>query len=685
MGAIALDAQACRRLLRKKFLFTACAAIVLAASPATGQYTGPRRLPSVYSTARSHQHGSTYDGSSVLQPGPSYPSVDDRATSVAWWEQAIHQRLRNSSPAVEVSLETLIIGALRHSSQVRVFSDLPLIRETAIVEADAAFDWHTFMDTKWSDSSVPVGSTLTTGGPNRYRDNNWSYDAGVRMTNTVGGRFEASQQIGFENTNSLFFQPNNQGRARLTLGYTQPLLRGAGEVYNTSMNVLASIDADIARDEFLRQLQSHLLDITRAYWALYLERGTLLQKQRLAARADALLVELQARSQVDSVSSQIVRTQAAATERRAALLRAETAVRNAEDRIVALVNDPSLSVNRLELVPQDQPTCDAIFVDAQQAVAMALHNRPEVGQAVKQIKAATVRQEISRNELLPTLNAVLETYLSGLRGQSDIGAALGDQFSVGEPSYSAGLLFEVPIGNRAAKARYARRALELRQLQSQFSTTVSTLGLETKVAVREVETSFREVQAKLAAVNGAHAQVNYLEQRWQHLPGENISSAGLYLEDLLSAQERLTAAESGYLEAQTTYSLSLMNLKRAMGTLLQEEQVNMGLACVDGLPMMTVGKAQSGQFGPVVFQEQPYESFNPSQYAPAPTPYIPPAANQYIPAPRPQYSPSHGQYPTTPNPGWLPPEQLPAPQASAYPQTDMSYPTLNAPVAGIRP
>ena len=41
----------------------------------------------------------------------------------------------------------------------------------------------------------------------------------------------------------------------------------------------------------------------------------------------------------------------------------------------------------------------------------------------------------------------------------------------------------------------------------------------------------------------------------------------------MRAQERLTDAEYQYLSAQLTYNLSLMNLKRANGTLLLAEQV----------------------------------------------------------------------------------------------------------------
>jgi outer membrane protein len=107
---------------------------------------------------------------------------------------------------------------------------------------------------------------------------------------------------------------------------------------------------------------------------------------------------------------------------------------------------------------------------------------------------------MSAHELLPVLNLVLESYVAGLQGESNIGRAWADQFSVGEPSYTVGLQFEAPVGNNVARARHRRRQLELRQLRSQFSAALETLMLEVETAVREVDTSYAEMQAKYRAM-----------------------------------------------------------------------------------------------------------------------------------------------------------------------------------------
>ena len=158
---------------------------------------------------------------------------------------------------------------------------------------------------------------------------------------------------------------------------------------------------------------------------------------------------------MDAVTNQIVRARAAVTARESDLYRSEAAVKNAEGRIRALVNAPDLGMlDEFELMPTEQPTSMEIPVDLRLALETSIKNRPELHSAVKQIKAASVRADMSKNELLPALDVVLESYVAGLQGDSDVAGAWQEMFNEGQPSYSAGLLLEVPLRNREAKAQF---------------------------------------------------------------------------------------------------------------------------------------------------------------------------------------------------------------------------------------
>ena len=53
-----------------------------------------------------------------------------------------------------------------------------------------------------------------------------------------GAEPQTSQRLGYEDSNSIYFLPEQQGTSRLSVSLTQPLLNGAGRAYNAHLIVL---------------------------------------------------------------------------------------------------------------------------------------------------------------------------------------------------------------------------------------------------------------------------------------------------------------------------------------------------------------------------------------------------------------------------------------------------------------
>ena len=514
------------------------------------------------------------------------------ANSQSGWQSAAASSLFPNSQSIQVDLPSLFALALSNSEQIKIYSETPLIRETAVVEANATFDWTRYFNGLWEDTDEPVGSSLTVGGAGtRFQDQNLSLTGGVRRRSLTGVEVDLSQRIGHQDTNSNFFIPNDQATAQLALNVNIPLLRGRGRAYNTSLQCLAHIDVQTANDEFHRQLQSHLLEITRAYWALYLERASFAQRYRLAHSTSEILKRIERRRTIDASPVQLTSAKAALSARESELIRASAAIRNAEARLRALINAPDLGIDETtELIPVQPPSGEYYYADLSTQVETALQSRPEIQAATKEIKAAAIRLNMSKHEILPVLNLVTRGYLSGLRGNSEFRRSFSDQFSTGRPSYSVGIEYEVPINNRAAKARLQRRKIEKRQLESQFRLTIQNVTVEVEVAVRELLTALKEVGSRQTAVNSAEAEVAALENRWNEMVTQN-GSASLTLESLLRSQERLTDAEFELAEAQLTYNLAIMNLNVANGSLLETENIGIGRSINGYTPSIIVEKA----------------------------------------------------------------------------------------------
>ena len=523
-----------------------------------------------------HSIYSNLDSSASSHGGKTINLIDP------WWDSHVSQAQRRQVEGIPTDIQGLVYLAVKNSNQIRIAKEDPIIVETGITEADSAFDWTRYLNTSWADTSEPVTNTLIAGGnQSRLNDNIFSVEGGARRLNRYGGQFDVSQRFGWQDNNSQFFVPSNQATSQLTFSYSHPLLRGRGFAYNNSLIVLARIDTAVAEQTFLAQLQDQLIEVVRAYWALYLERATLAQQVRLYLNTEQIVELLRNRQTIDAQRTQLITASSALESRRAELIRARTAVINSETRLRGLINAPELSRSDIaELVPVDRPGIEFYDADLQAEIQTALRHRPEVQIALQEIKGAATRLSIADHELLPALNLVTELYANGLRGNSGFAGAFGDQFSEGAPSYSVGFQYEMPVGNRLARARRTRRCVEARQLQARYDQALANIQTEVDIAVRELVTSYREIRATSRALAAAEAEAHTIEQRWNRFIDGNANSS-LNLESLLRAQERVTEAERIYVNTLLIYNLAVVNLKRANGTLLDCQNVVINRVCDD--------------------------------------------------------------------------------------------------------
>ncbi len=524
-----------------------------------------------------------------------------------WWDSHVSNPQRRAVQPVTTDIHSLMYLALKHSRQIRIAAQRPLALETAITEADSNFDWVRYLDTSWNDSSEPVSTTLAAGGNNpRLNQQTFQGSSGLRRNTRTGGTLDVSQLFGWQNSNSTFFVPDNQATSRLQLSYSHPLLRGRGAAYNRSLVVLAQLDSAAAYDNFHAELQNHLLEVARAYWLLYQERASLVQQVKLFLKTQNIVQILKTRQQIDAGRTQLVTASSALETRRADLIRARTAVVNAETRLRGLLNAPELgNADQAEVIPVEFPSLEYFPTDLPTQIQTAIQHRPEAHSALKQVKAASTRLGIAQHEMLPLLNFVAQGYANGLRGDSDFGNAFTDQFSTGRPSYSVGLQYEMPIGNRLARSRLNRRLIERRELQAQYEQALAAIETEVDIALRELQTSHREIGAKSRALAAAETEAETIHLRWRNMIDGNGSS-GLNLESLLRAQERVTAAERDYVTSMLTYSLATINLKKSNGTLLQSRNVSVAKTCNQcSGPDLTMDMPQSAPVPQTMSMQQP--------------------------------------------------------------------------------
>lgn len=544
--------------------------------------------------------------SNNLGSGSSFGSLENSPVwdtnmggKAVWWTDYVQQPIHSPASPQGVDTNSLVYEALMRSPRIRALSQNPLIRELQIVEADSDFDPVSFVRSQFQDRVDPVGDSLsiTSDGSAFLQDHIWSADVGVRKKARTGASWELGQTLGFKNSNSSFFTPQDQGTATLALNVTQPLLRGRGRYINQTQILIAQAATGGAWNTFLVELQDEIQNTVDAYWQLYYDRSVYLQKRRNVERGGAILRTLEGRRDLDSLPSQIARARSAVESRKTDLANALRDIRDSETELRRLTANSNWAANQnVEMIPTEFPTTNAPALGLENVVYTALEHRPEIKEAINRSKIAAVQRDISQNDLLPELSLLFGTYVSALQGESQLFEAVQDQFGAVKPGYNVGIQYEFPFRNRAARSRHAQRQLQLLKIRSEIDEVMQNVVAESQVSLRRVASAKETMQAAHQAIVAARSDLEQNFRRWESfaLVEGDIADGRTpttILDQLLDSQERLASAELVFSQAELELKSSEVALLRTMGTLLIHRNVNLNKSFNGDLPSMNINQA----------------------------------------------------------------------------------------------
>lgn len=484
------------------------------------------------------------------------------------WVTEIRFPLLRYTKQSELALVDAIHAAVQFAPEIEILRTQVGIDRAEIIKQEAGFDWNRFLETSWDERNVPVGSDLD-GAVNRLENHTLASSLGLRKQNRYGGQLQLAQDLGIADSNSQFFNPQNQATATVALEYQQPLLQGAGYFVNTSVINIAVANAAVSQEELVAGLQEHVLQVVQAYWDLVSRRGEFIVQKRNYDRAIEIAKVVAGRKILDVGPVQSARAEATLASRRNALLQAEYAVVFAQEQLLRLIFGQCFKQSvDTEVIPVSSMLGPIRELDMDLELQVGLQNRPEVRRALQLIKRTSIEQGVAKNQLLPALGLSMTLSNKGLRGNRGLASAIDDQWNFGDPTYGIGLEYALPVGNRAAKANLRQAELRIRQFQKDFERVLSDVALEVRNAVHTVTLSGKQRRTTSSALSLAAKELDILQRRADLLiDGDEVGP--LYLENILQAQDRLAAAELSYLDASSTYALAHFELQRANGGLLR--------------------------------------------------------------------------------------------------------------------
>ena len=479
---------------------------------------------------------------------------------------------------VGMSLQDAVRRATVNNYDVAVSAIGPAIEGARVTEALARFDpvFRQQFEFQYADSQITNFANGVNSAP-LITDLQRTYTGSTSLIQPLPSGGEAQLSYNVTRANS----PTNVDRglsqldttweSEALLRFTQPLLRDFGADVNRARIVINQNSQQISVLDFRSTLEQTLLDVEQAYWNLYrAQQEVAIQEELLGLTIDALS-RIQARGGTDVGEGQITEAQSSVAQRQSQLITARSAVARVSDQLKLLVNDPDLPVSGTTLVvATTEPVNTSLIFDLNDALAVALLHRPEIAQQLLRVRSASTALKVGQNNVLPSLDLVLTGGFQGL--DDEYGGAVSEQFGFDNLTFGLGLQFEVPLGNREARAVERRALLQRLQAITQYAALIEQITFEVKDGQRQVSTNYALLDNARRRVEAARERVRIADveiQNARDLPPELTFRQLRYLDEL-------AAARSSESEQIARYNAALASYERSRGTLLRYNNIVLG-------------------------------------------------------------------------------------------------------------
>lgn len=466
-----------------------------------------------------------------------------------------------------ISLGDALRRMLAHNYAIKIDGYAPAISTAQVVQAEAAFDMAFFANANRNNTDQPQPFLIRTPLQQRaFETDTTIVNGGIRKLLATGATATLTQQMTrLDNPSSKYTNFYPTWSQNFIAELRQPVLRNFGIDFNRAQINIRKNEREANREAFRTRVIETLNNTERAYWDLVAARRDVTISAELLAEAVLTLSQVQARIDFDAYQTLLYRSQAAVKAREFEYIDVKNRVRNAEDQLLNLLNDPDLPLSAdYEIIPIDNPTTISILRDRFQAVQTALDHRPEILRARYIVDTTRIQLGVAKNQALPRLDAVYRMTLNGVGGNADQGF---DEMTTGNfVDQFVGVEFAWNFGERAERAGIRIAKLQQSQAVVAYKKALDDIITDCRVALRNLETNFEQIPPSHDAVTSNSENLRSLQERQERKsPAE--------LDVTLNAQLNLAASRRALLQAVVAYNQGIVDVERAKGTLLEYNNV----------------------------------------------------------------------------------------------------------------
>lgn len=447
-------------------------------------------------------------------------------------------------------------------------------------------------------------------------NHNFTSNFGYTQDFSTGTQASVSLQIQRSSTSIPIDLFNPYVQSTMTVQLTQPLLNGFGRLPNTRYIIEAKNTVQVGQSQFRQQVINSVTTIAHDYWELVYARENVKVEQVTVAADQQLYENNKKQMQIGTMAPlDVIDAQSQLATDQQALVQAQTVqLLDQTNLLVDITKDPLAGpLQGVEIVPttpiyNPSPTDTSL----NQAVSIAMQNRPEIEQAELNLKNAGVEIKATKNGLLPQLSISGEYQAIGLGGvetkdttatsvvgpdpaapiwdtalaapsstlfepltasavtnvyrfPGGVGDSLDRMFRADAPTISGTLTLTLPIRNRAAQAAYATAEINQRQQEASYMQTRATIIAN----VRQALITLEQDRAAVAAAQEAriYNQQSYDDEVKKLQLGTSTAFT------VVQKQQLLTVAEGTELRDRINLIQAELAYQQALGTTLQDHNI----------------------------------------------------------------------------------------------------------------
>jgi outer membrane protein len=535
--------------------------------------------------------------------------------------RAIPQRTIGLEPGkvVRWTLRDAILAALENNPDIEI--ERSTVRQAGfdVVAAEGAYDPISTQGTTYTSTSQPNTRPFSGAGTApALTSKNLNFNFGHQgLIYRSGGDYS----VNFNNTRqsnnfSLF---TSQYNPSLSFTVNQPLWRNFKIDRNRYQIQIAKKQLDLSDATFRQRVIELISRVQTAYWNLALAIKDEEIQRDAVKLAETQLNNNQRQVEVGTLAPIDVVSAATVLEsRRQQVFQALNAIAQSENSLKNMTaNGPHDDLWKAQIIPVESFDAAPIALPLEDAVKLAMDNRPELKQFSlrKQINETDVH--FLRNQTKPQINLTFGYSTFGVGGNaisnpncspvvsngqpvcagvivgtdatgnlvptirtspfvasvpsvgSDFiggyGTGLRNLFSNDFRQWSVGVNVTLPWRNRTAKANLGRALEVSRQLDNQTRRMMQDIEVQVRNAVQSVETAKLRIESARAATEYARQQLVGEEKKFQ----AGLSTTFF----VLQRQTDLTQARGAELRAQADYNIAVADLQRVISTTLTSNSI----------------------------------------------------------------------------------------------------------------